>query len=88
MRLLPRRFHEWGVYGIMPGRMSFDERVQKHKERLSGASQRVIVELALTSPGGSMDAPFAPIDPALHAAAVELAREAHINLFMERLRVQ
>jgi len=64
----------------------YSQRVAEHVKRLRGAPQAAVVELALTTPGGPLDAPFAPVDPALHAAAQQLTREAGIDLSVERRR--
>lgn len=50
----------------------FELRVQQHMDILRGCPLESIAELAATSPGGALDAPFAPIDPTLHAAANRL----------------
>ena len=58
------------------GKSSFEERLAANKQRLrDNATIRAVIELAATTPGSQMDAPFAPIDPALSAAAQELVRE-------------
>lgn len=67
--------------------MSYREKVDAYKEYLQGKSERSILELAATRPGGPMDAPFAPIDPALHSAASEIAKERGLSIGEFRKRI-
>lgn len=59
--------------------MGFDERVAACKNQLQGTNVGALYEIANTVPGGPCDAPFAPIDPALHCAARELVGEAGLQ---------
>ena len=61
------------------GSRTHEERLAEHLERLRKAPARSVIELAATRPRSSMDAPFAPIDPALNAAAQQLVREAGLE---------
>lgn len=54
---------------------TFEERVQKYRENLDSRGLNIILELAATAPGSAYDHPYAPIDPALHAAARQIVDE-------------
>ncbi|MFC1600512.1 hypothetical protein ACFL25_00320 [Patescibacteria group bacterium] len=62
-------------FSLLVREISFEERVAAHMERLKDVKLGALYELANTFPGGPCDAPFAPIDPALNAAAQRLVRE-------------
>ena len=60
-------------------KQSFEERVAAYKQQLRNSSARGVIELAATTPGGAMDFPSFPIDPALNAAANQLVNEAGLQ---------
>lgn len=56
------------------GQLPFDERLAMHLKSMANMEKQQILEVAATIPGGSSDAPFAPIDPAMVEAAKEIVR--------------
>ncbi len=73
---------------ITGDKRTFEERVEAHMERLRGSSADAVFNLANTIPGGPCDAPFAPIDPALYAAARRIVDGNHLNNSMRNYGIQ
>ena len=57
------------------GRLSFEERLALYRDSMTKMEKKQILEAAAIIPGGSSDAPFAPIDPAMVEAAKQIVRD-------------
>lgn len=68
------------------GSQSYDERLAGYKASFKDVSMEVLFEIANTQPGGELDAPFAPIDPAECVAARKLIEENELGKDFDRYR--
>lgn len=64
---------------------TYDTKLAAARTTLANVSIASLTEIAATTPGGPLDAPFAPIDPTMVAAARQLIDEAGIPSVQQRV---